>query len=95
MNPIETDEKEDKLNLKIWLFVLGLAAWLLLYGIFVFMAVGDKGPPDWDFGVIPDTPGQSVYSTSPEPGGDSGQPEAQHVAGKPSQVPSTMGGGQE
>ena len=44
----------------------------LLYGLTFFLVVGDRGPPDWDFGAVQDTPGKSLYSTA---GGQSGAPE--------------------
>jgi hypothetical protein len=69
-----------------WTFVIGLAVFFLLYGLFLFLSIGDKGPPDWDFGVIEDIPGKSVNSTSPEPAGNIGEPEPQHVSGRPSQA---------
>ena len=69
--------------IKGWVLVFGLAVGFLLYGLFMYVAVGDKGPPDWDFNVVEDTPGKSVYSTSPEPAGNTGAPVPQHVSGKP------------
>ncbi len=62
-----------------FLIVSLIAALFLGYGIFMYFAIGDKGNPDWDFGSIEDTPGQSVYSTAPP-----GATEPQHVSGKPS-----------
>jgi|WetSurMetagenome_2_1015567.scaffolds.fasta_scaffold626391_2 hypothetical protein len=75
---------QRKYGLGGWTFVIGLAILFLLYGLFVFFSIGDKGPADWDFGAIEDIPGKSVYSTSPEPSGNVGEPEPQHVAGRPS-----------
>jgi hypothetical protein len=69
-----------------WTFVIGLAVLFLLYGLFLFLSIGDKGPPDWDFGLIEDIPGKSVNSTSPEPAGNIGEPEPQHVSGRPSRA---------
>jgi hypothetical protein len=66
-----------------WVLVSGLALLFLLYGLFMFVLIGDKGPPEWDFGAIADTPGQSTYSTSPEPAGNKGEPVTQHVSGNP------------
>ena len=79
-----TEETEKHGGTRGWLVVVSLALAFLLYGIFMFVMVGDKGPPDWDFNIIEDIPGKSVYSTSPEPGGNAGQPEGQHVSGRPS-----------
>ena len=49
--------------LRTLLVACGLAAGFLVWGLFVFIAVGDKGPPTWDYGSVPDVPGLSVYST--------------------------------
>ena len=69
-----------------WAAVSALALAFLLYGLLMFFAIGDKGPPDWDFGTVEDVPGQSVYSTSPSDPGTTGVPEPQHVSGKPSEA---------
>jgi hypothetical protein len=66
-----------------WFLVPALALLFLLYGLFMWKTVGDKGPPDWDFSIVQDIPGKSVYSTSPEPAGNTGEPEPQHVSEKP------------
>jgi hypothetical protein len=46
-----------------WLVPLSLAVGFLLWGLLIFFMVGVKWPPDWNFGVIPDVPGGSVYSS--------------------------------
>ena len=86
-------KKEDGRDpaLGSWFMVWGLATLFFLYGLFMFSVVGDKGPPDWDFGVVEDTPGKSEYSTFPEPGSAIGEPEPQHVAGKPGSEPDDQG----
>ncbi len=66
-----------------WLFVIALALGFFIYGVTMFFIVGDKGPPDWDFGTVEDIPGQSIYSTNPAILGPAGIPEPQHVKGKP------------
>jgi hypothetical protein len=68
-----------------WIYIMLLALCFLLYGLMMFFAIGDKGPPDWDFGSLPDTPGQSVYSTHSEADGQETVP--QHVAERPPQAP--------
>ena len=79
-------EREDGKSLKLWIRVSGLSLAFLLYGLVMFLVVGDKGPPGWDFGVVEDTPGKSVYSTIHQQPADAKGPEEQHVAGKPSQA---------
>ena len=62
MEPI-TSEQKEKTNRVGWIIVFGMALLFILWGLFIFFAVGDKGPPSWDFGVIKDIPGESSYST--------------------------------
>lgn len=63
---IAQDRQEG--SLRTLLVAFGLAAGFLFWGLFLFYTVGDKGPPNWDYGRVPDVPGLSVYST------DSGRP---------------------
>ena len=80
---MSTEKDVKKGSLKLWIIICALSAAFLLYGLTLFLVVGDKGPPDWDFGVVQDTPGKSEFSTA---GGQSGTPEQigqQHVAGRP------------
>jgi nicotinamide riboside transporter PnuC len=62
MEPI-TSEQEKRTNRVGWIVVIAMAVVFVLWGFFIFFAVGDKGPPSWDFGVINDIPGESPYST--------------------------------
>jgi hypothetical protein len=62
MEPI-TSEQEKRTNRVGWIVVVAMAIVFILWGFFIFFAVGDKGPPSWDFGVIKDIPGESPYST--------------------------------
>ena len=62
MEPI-TSEQEEKSNRIGWVVVVAIAVIFILWGLFIFLTVGDKGPPYWDFGVIKDIPGESPYST--------------------------------
>ena len=50
-------------TLRTLLIACGLAAGFLVWGLFIFTTVGDKGPPTWDYGTVPDVPGLSAYST--------------------------------
>ena len=68
------------------LIVVAIALSFLAWGLLIFYSVCDKGSPAWDFGVVADIPGESVYSTHPSSGGKVAEPEPQHVVGKPSQV---------
>jgi hypothetical protein len=76
--------QENKTALRSWIIILAIAILFFCYGLFMFLAVGDKGPPGWDFGVVKDIPGESAYSTHPS---RAPEPEPQHVSQKPSPAP--------
>jgi hypothetical protein len=83
MNQEEMETKEGGKNWKAWFIVCLLAGLFLIYGVLMYLLVGDKGPPGWNFGGVEDIPGQSVYSTHPAVGGTASAPEPQHVSQKP------------
>ena len=84
---MESSTSEEKTPLGSWLIILAIALLFFCYGLFMFLAVGDKGPPGWDFGVVRDIPGESAYSTHP-PGAP--KPEPQHVSQRPPQALNDM-----
>ena len=49
-----------------WIFLIAFCVLILSWGMFVEMMVKTQ-PPHWDFGQLPDTPGESIYSTSSAP----------------------------
>ena len=55
--------QEKKGGLWGWIIVLAMAFLFVVWGFFIYFAVGDKGPPPWNFGVVSDIPGESPYST--------------------------------
>jgi len=59
--PPESDQGKGVSGL---LMSIVIAVLFLIWGLFVLIMVGDKGPPSWDFGVVEDIPGQSPYSTN-------------------------------
>ncbi len=61
-----TDDR--RLVVKTWAIVAAIPAALLIWGFFLFFAIGTKGSPAWDFSVVEDIPGQSAYSTAPVEG---------------------------
>jgi hypothetical protein len=46
-----------------WVFIFILTILFLLYGMFAYNFIGDRGQPIWDFGVMEDVPAASPYST--------------------------------
>ncbi len=46
-----------------WVILIVFPLIIMGWGMFVEMIVS-TGPAKWDFGVLPDTPSQSVYSTA-------------------------------
>lgn len=82
----EVEREEQGPGLKGWFYVCGLALFFLIYGLFMFYMIGDKGPPGWDFGTVEDIPGESVYSTNEPITGGTAAPEPQHVSQKPPQA---------
>ena len=80
--------EEEVSAVRTWSIVGAIGAGFLAWGLLIYFVIGDKGPPDWDFSVIPDIPGQSTYSTySPVkphglvPGPESTPVLPQHVSG--------------
>ena len=57
-----TDQK-GKSTVWDWIIILAMAFLFIVWGLFIYVAVGDKGPPPWNFGVVSDIPGESPYST--------------------------------
>ena len=76
----------NKTSFRSWAIILALALLFIAWGLFIFLTVGDKGPPAWDFGGVQDIPGQSSYSTHPARQGKGTEPEPQHVSRKPSKA---------
>jgi hypothetical protein len=80
------ERREQGVGIKGWLFVCAIALSFLLYGLIMYFAIGDKGPPGWNFGAVEDIPGESIYSTNEPLTGGTEAPEPQHVSQKPSKV---------
>lgn len=56
------DRRERREAIATWLLLVGLAGGLVGWGYFLLAAVGDKGPPPWDFLAVDDLPGSSPYA---------------------------------
>ena len=54
-------EKKES-TAKSWIVVFSIALFFFLWGLFIFYTVGSGWPPAWRYGIVPDVPGQSVYS---------------------------------
>ena len=85
--------EEELSSIKTWSIIGAIAVGFLAWGMLIYYVIGDKGPPGWDFSVIPDIPGQSTDSSySPikphglAPGPESNPVEPQHVAGPVSEA---------
>lgn len=59
-----------------WILILALFLYFLAFSGFAYFTIGDKGPPDWDFGLVKDVPAASPYAAYKE------LPYPQHVRGK-------------
>ena len=68
MNSRRKEYEEETIISSFWSWVILIAfcAVIMGWGMFVEMIV-EAGPPHWDFGVLPDTPSQSAYSTALPP----------------------------
>jgi hypothetical protein len=49
-----------------WVILIAFCALIMSWGMFVEMMVKTQ-PPHWDFGQLPDTPSESIYSTLQPP----------------------------
>lgn len=52
-----------------WLAPLLVTVWMLVWVLMIYRLVGDR-PSDWNYGVTPYVPGESVFSTEHPPKGD-------------------------
>ena len=59
-----------------WIMILMLVLFIFAKGLFVYLVVGDRGQPGWDYRPVPDVPGESPYAIY-EP-----LPYRQHVRGR-------------
>jgi hypothetical protein len=55
-------QQKKESTAKSWIIVLSIAFFFGLWGLFMYYAVGVGRVPSWRYGVVPDLPGQSVYS---------------------------------
>jgi hypothetical protein len=69
-------ERKPVYSIGLWLILWLLLLFILLKGHFAHTVVGDLGQPAWDFGAVPDIPGESPYAIYPS------LPDLQHVKGQ-------------
>ncbi|MHC5038475.1 MAG: hypothetical protein ACYTHM_14275 [Planctomycetota bacterium] len=60
-------EKGSKSRILTWAILIVLAVVIVLWGLFHYFAIGDRGQPERTFGTVPDVPGESPYSTERTP----------------------------
>ena len=61
--PRQTDARQTLIT---WLAVTGLTLLVASWGLAIYLLVPDN-PPAWEYGVLPDVPGSSIYSTAAAP----------------------------
>ena len=62
----EMSESDKQMSVRDWAIVILVAALVALWGLLNFALVKDL-PRTWQFGVLPDAPSESVYSTEEAP----------------------------
>jgi hypothetical protein len=63
---LEEEESREITPLRAWIFVVVLSALLVGWGLFNFKMIPER-QREFDYGVLPDTPAQSEYSTGRPP----------------------------
>jgi hypothetical protein len=72
----ELESKMPKQStLGVWVVIVLLLALIFGKGLMAFFVIGDLGQPHWNYGVVPDVPGESPYAIY-QP-----LPHPQHVRG--------------
>jgi hypothetical protein len=66
-----------------WLIVILISLLVVGWGLLIYKSVRDNRRT-WDYGVLPDTPGESIYSISPPP---TAAPAPKQVESLPEAVP--------
>ena len=75
-------------NARGWLILVAACAVLIGWGLVIFSSVRDA-PRQWDFGALPDVPGESIYSIQSVPPPLGGTPPRM-MAPLPDSVPLTQ-----
>jgi hypothetical protein len=69
------EQTYEKSEFRSWVILGLILAFILTKGVFAFVAVGDRGQPDWAYRPVKDVPGQSPYAVYEK------LPNPQHVRG--------------
>ena len=69
-----------------WIILIGFTLFILGWGMLLMMLVRDT-PRLWDYGVLPDTPAASIYSSVSH-----GEAQAQQIAPLPEAQPMSAAG---
>ncbi len=69
-----------------WVLLILLTMSILAYGLVMHLTIPDP-PRQWDFGTLPDTPAQSVFSTEEPKSAQDTTPQLPVTARKPSREP--------
>ncbi len=91
MEPVQHSEEQES-PARTWIIIFAIALVFALWGTLIYKVIGEKGPPGWDFSIIPDIPGESLYSTGTpvRPHGLAPGPyqfvDPQHVMGPPERL---------
>lgn len=60
---MESESSQERREaIRSWAIVIGIGVVVLLWGSFLFITVGDKGPPPWDYSIVEDIPGEAASS---------------------------------
>jgi hypothetical protein len=106
MNQTDTDQsnqlnesgEEQESALRSWIIVMAISFFFLLWGLVIYFSVGVSWPPPWRYGIVPDVPGQSVYSVqeAEKRAGrstvDDGKIREEHVMGQPGKAGTPQAG---
>jgi hypothetical protein len=63
---VEEEESREMTPLRAWIFVVVLSALLVGWGLLNYKMIPERHR-EFDYGVLPDTPAQSEYSTGRPP----------------------------
>ena len=47
-------------RVKTWMIVFSIVLMILGYGLIMYLLIGDKGPPGWQYGSGRDVPGEDA-----------------------------------